>query len=91
MDWYLKFAWLLIFILSILLGSYYIVNNVNSCTAQPLDYAVNQIKAKFDVIAVYGTVHLVGRNAAYDYIEFGDINFSKSESTSKTDFNFSLP
>jgi hypothetical protein len=87
-DWYLRFAWLLILICSILIASYFIINNVNSCTSQPLDYAVKAVKDKFEVVMVYGSLTLVGKNGASETISFGDI---KLESTSKTYLNLSLP
>lgn len=74
-DWYLAFSWLLVLIVAILVGSYFIVNNINQCTSQPLEYAVKQVHDKFDVKFVYGRLNLVNEEyQTLDYIDFGDVN-----------------
>lgn len=91
-DWYLRFAWLIIFVSVMLIGIYYTLNNINHCTSQPLNFAVDQIKQKFEVSLVYGRVTMMDSKANYDYIDFGDINLTTDlESTSKINFNTSLP
>lgn len=89
-DWYLRFAWLLILVSTLLICTYIVVNNIHSCTSQPLEYAVDQIKAKFEVLYVYGRVTITNDKGISDYLDFGDFNFTESESTSETNLNSSF-
>ena len=79
-DWYLWTAWLLVIVMCIAIATYFYIHNVNSCTAQPFEYGVKVIKEQFDVEIVYGSVFMMDKDGVGDRLEFGDVNFTKTNS-----------
>lgn len=66
-------AWLIVLICAIAVGSYFIVNNIQECTSNPLDYAVKSIKDKFEVSSVSGQVEIIGTDIRQrQTLYFGD-------------------
>jgi hypothetical protein len=69
-----------------LLSIYYVLNNVNECTRDPIKYGVVQIKDNYEVESVSGTIYL-RNNGAYTSWDFGDEEFSISEDTINISFD----
>ena len=84
LDWYLMFAWLLILISSILVLSYYFLNNVNQCTSDPLSYSIKSIKESTGLSLLYGTITGMNDKGQRFVENFGDVNLTEDR------FNFSL-
>ena len=56
-----------------IIAGYFILDKVNSCTRDPLNYAVKEVESKFDVDLVYGTMYLINTQTnAKDTIDFGN-------------------
>lgn len=62
MDWYLKFAWLLVLISSLVILTHYNINNINSCTSDPLNYGMDKIKFMYgDSFNYSGSISIMGK------------------------------
>ena len=88
-DWALRLAWLCVVVSTILVCTYIVVNKVNSCTSDPLDFIIEQIKSQLDVSIVSGSITVINNKGASQTFYFGDgaeernsnilnINFSKN-------------
>lgn len=74
-NWLLIIAWLLVLSSLIFLCFYYFSERTNSCTSNPLNYAIEDIKEKYDVDYVYGNLILM-KGQVTDRVEFGDFNIT---------------
>ena len=71
-DWVVLLVYVSILIGALLLLYYFIITEVNSCTKDPFEYGVQQVKDKIDVDYVYGT--LVASKGTTTFKEgFGDV------------------
>jgi len=78
MDNYLKYSWLFIFIIFMLLISYYTIYKVNSCTSDPLTYKYNELKEAYGKGAIVSGMITISNVSKFTspVIRFGDINDS---------------
>lgn len=87
------FAVLLILMGFIFLFGYYILSQIDSCTEDPLNYYIEEIKQSTDAEGVVGVISIIKNNRAVSSQTFGEFSFDGS-SEYKNNYdqnNFSIP
>jgi len=85
-DWAKSLLFLCVIVSTILICTYIILTNINSCTSDPLGYAVEQIKSQIEVSFVYGSLTAMNEFGAKKTFPFGDTYESDTSY-----LNFTLP
>ena len=72
-DYLIKVAWLFL-IVSICIVTYYMVTqNINHCTSDPLEYAVEKYHSIYEAEFIYGSLIIANGLGGQISIPFGDI------------------
>jgi len=78
-DFLLLIGFFLILISLIIFLSYYVIYNINSCTRDPLKYAVERIKKNTNADFITGSISINKYNGGGYIVFFGERNESQSE------------
>jgi len=84
-DWIFLFCMVLIIASAVYIGYYFVLEKVDTCTSDPLKFAVNKIKDTTNVHLVSGSLMVLTKDGRTIRHEFGDNIFSLNNQT----FNFS--